>query len=139
MTEMQTQKNNDDVLSVNASRTKDDYDTENTVSPLVDIYETEDGTTILTAEMPGASSDSLDVQVEKGVLTITAQAQPLQPEGDYRLTYGGFGTGRYHRAFALSDEIDRDNIDAQFEKGVLTLKLPRAEQAKTRKIAIKTS
>lgn len=107
------------------------------MSPLVDIYEDSDGTIVLTAEMPGAKSDKVDIRVEKGVLTIFADAPVPQMEGQYSLTYGGFRGGQYFRAFALSDEVDRDKIEASLADGLLTLRMPRAAAAKTRKINIK--
>ena len=110
---------------------------EEAFSPLVDIYETSDGTTVLAAEVPGASAETLDIRVDKGVLTISAEA-PLPEVGeDYSRTYTGFVGGEYFRAFALSDEIDRDAIEASLEDGVLTLRLPKAAAAQTRKIEIK--
>jgi len=110
---------------------------EDTFSPLVDIYEAEDGTTVLTAEIPGASADSLDIRVDKGVLSISADARCEQREKDYTWTYTGFARGQYFRALAVSDEIDRDKIEASLADGVMTLRLPRASAAKTRKIQIK--
>ena len=109
---------------------------EQTIRPLVDIYEDGD-TTVLVAELPGAANENVDVKVDKGLLTITAEA-PLETPGEpYIQTYGGFTGGRYYREFALSDEIDRDKIEAEFADGVLTLRLPKAAAAQTRKIEIK--
>lgn len=110
---------------------------EDTFSPLVDIYEAEDGTTVLTAEIPGATADSLDIRVDKGVLSISGDARCEPPSSDYTRTYSGFARGQYFRAFAVSDEIDRDKIEASLGDGVLTLRLPRAAAANTRKIEIK--
>jgi len=107
--------------------------------PLVDVYEVDDGTTILEAELPGAASDSIDIRVDKGVLTLEAEANPAPAGEDYAATYTGFAVGRYFRAFALSDEIDRDRIEASLADGVLTLRLPKAAAARTRKIEIKES
>ncbi|MCE5279342.1 MAG: Hsp20/alpha crystallin family protein [Planctomycetaceae bacterium] len=111
---------------------------EDTFSPLVDLYETKDGTTVLAAELPGAKSDSIDIRVEKGVLSIYADARAEGPGPHYNTTYAGFVRGQYFRAFAVSDEIDRDRIEASFKEGVLTLTLPRATAATTRKIEIKS-
>ena len=111
---------------------------EDTFAPLVDIYEAQDGATVLAVEVPGATSDSVDIRVEKGVLTICADGGRVEPEGNYRRTYAGFVTGQYFRAFALSDEIDRDKIEASLVDGVLTVRLPRAAAVKTRKIEIKS-
>ena len=110
---------------------------ENAFAPLVDVYETEDGTTILLAELPGAVCESLDIRVDKGVLTIRAEAALPEPGEQYAPTYTGFVGGEYFRAFALSDEIDRDSIEASLDNGLLTLKLPKAAATTTRKIEIK--
>jgi len=110
---------------------------ENALVPLVDIYEQEDGTTVLVAEVPGAAPESLDVRVDKGVLTIAAEAKCPPVGEDMREIYRSFTGGQYFRAFALSDETDRDHIEAACADGVLTLKLPKAAAAKTRKIEIK--
>lgn len=105
--------------------------------PLVDIYEESDGTVVLAADVPGATDDSVDVRVEKGVLTIQADARIETPEG-YTCTYQGFRGGRYFRAFALSDEVNREQIAASMSDGVLTVRMPRAQAAKTHRIEIKS-
>ncbi len=112
-------------------------DQDDALMPLVDIYETEDGTTVLTAEVPGADPDSLDIRVDKGVLSLSAE--PAEPElgEQYARTYVGFVGGPYHRAFALSDDIDREKIEASMDNGVLTVRLPKAEAAQTKRIPIK--
>jgi len=109
--------------------------------PLVDVYETEDSDfsgTVVVAEVPGATEDSIDIRVEKGVLSISAEATLDDPGEKYSRTYTGFVGGRYFRAFALSDEVDRQNIEASLADGVLTIKLPRAAAAETHKIPIKS-
>ena len=106
------------------------------VRPLVDIYELEDGTVVLEAEMPGAAENSVNLRVDKGVLTISAEASLDEPGEEYSQTYRGFACGEYFRAFALSDEVDRDRIEAKLTDGVLTVRLPRAAAAATRKIDI---
>jgi len=108
-----------------------------TITPLIDVYEMDDDMTMLVAEVPGASPGSVDIRVDKGVLTIEAQAELPEISAEYTRTYVGFPVGRYFRAFALSDEIDRDKIDATLANGLLTLRMPRAAAAKTRKIDIK--
>jgi len=110
---------------------------ENAFTPLVDVYEVEDGTTMLLAEVPGAAADSLDIRVDKGVLTISADGTLPETGDEYARTYTGFVGGRYFRAFALSDEIDREKIEASLEGGLLTIRLPKAAAAATRKIKIK--
>ena len=110
---------------------------EDAFSPLVDIYEAADGTTVLEVEVPGAATENVDIRVEKGVLTIYADA-PLPPVGkEYAETYRGFVGGQFFRAFALSDEVDRDRVGSSLANGVLTVRLPHAAAAQTRKIEIK--
>lgn len=111
---------------------------EATLTPLVDVYEREDRTVVLEVELPGASPDDIDLRVEKGVLTIDAQMSVPEPGEEYSVTYRGFEPGRYWRAFALSDEVDREKIDASFANGVMTITLPRAAAAETKKIEIKS-
>lgn len=117
--------------SVQAPTSEENY------TPLADIYETPDGTTIVEAELPGVSSDRLEIKVDKGVLTIQAQAKLPETPTDYANTYCGFTECMYFRAFAVSDEIDRDRIEADLANGLLTLRLPKAAAAKTRKIEVK--
>ena len=105
--------------------------------PLVDIYEKSDGTTVMLAEMPGASPDSVDVQVDKGVLTISARCDRQKFPESYASIFTSFETGEYFRAFALSDEVDRDKIKAKLEDGILKLTLPKAAAVQKRKIEIK--
>jgi HSP20 family protein len=108
-----------------------------TLLPLVDVWQDESEITHLYAEMPGVSSENVHVEVDKGVLAISGKTSwPEPPEDPYARTYLGFSSGEYYRAFALSDEIDRDRISASMSCGVLKLTLPKAEEAKTRKIAI---
>ncbi|HUT89728.1 MAG TPA: Hsp20/alpha crystallin family protein [Thermoguttaceae bacterium] len=110
---------------------------EETFSPLVDVYETEDGATMLLAEVPGAKAETLDIRVDKGVLTIAADGALPDVSEEYVRTYSGFTGGKYFRAFALSDEIDRERIEASLEEGLLKLRLPKAAAAATRKIEVK--
>lgn len=125
-----------DNVKVNAQPPQPTEGNEDTYSPLVDIYEEADGTSVLVAEVPGATAESIDLRVDKGVLTIAADGSAPKPEGNYTRTYTGFVRGRYFRAFALSDEVDRESIQASLNDGVLTVRLPRAAAARTRKIDI---
>ncbi len=109
-----------------------------TVAPLVDVWEAPDGAVMLAADMPGAKPESVDVSVERGVLAIQADGEIEPPGDDYSAVYGEFAGGRYYRAFALSDEVDRAAIEATLSDGVLTVRMPRAKAAETRKIEIKS-
>ena len=102
--------------------------------PDVDIIE-EQEETILTADLPGVDERSLDITLEKNIITIRGRVEHEVPAG-YRLAYGEYEVGDYERAFTLSDEVDKDRIQATIRNGVLKLVLPRAAAAKARKIAI---
>ena len=130
---------NQETIQIHSSEGSRPQVSEDTLSPLVDIYQEKEGTTFLLAEVPGATLDSVDIRVDKGVLTISAGQEPPAMDEKYALSYRGFTTGRYFRAFALSDEIDRDKITASLADGVLAVKLPRAAAAQTRKIEVKTA
>ncbi len=105
--------------------------------PRVDICETKDAI-VLLADMPGVDEKSVDITLEKNVLTLSGKVEPVAHEG-YRAAYAGYEAGDYERAFTLSDEIDRDKIEASVKDGVLKLTLPKAEPVKLRKISVKSA
>lgn len=107
-----------------------------TFIPRADIYETEDDV-VVTLDMPGVGEDTIDVTLEKNILTINANSTHGAPDG-YALAFAEFQSGDYERSFQLTDQIDRDGIAAVYKHGVLKLTLPKAEVAKTRKISVKT-
>ena len=105
--------------------------------PRSDIYELDDQI-IIVADVPGVSEKSVEITLEKDILTINAYVELVEWEG-YSLSYAEYGIGDYQRSFRLPDQIDRDNIEAVLKDGVLRLFLPKAPQAKTRKIEVKAS
>lgn len=105
--------------------------------PRVDIYETKDAV-VLIANMPGVDEKSVDVTLEKDVLTISGFVDPLNFTG-YSVAYAEYDTGDYQRAFTISNEVDRNRIEAKVKNGVLRVILHKAEQVKARKIAIKAA
>jgi HSP20 family protein len=102
--------------------------------PRADIYETEDEI-VLVADMPGVDAETVDITLEKGVLTINGYVEPHEPEG-YGLAYSEYRVGDFQRSFSVSDEIDQDGIEATIADGVLRLHLPRVSPS-TRKITVK--
>jgi HSP20 family molecular chaperone IbpA len=106
------------------------------VSPS-DIYETRDNIVVL-AEMPGVAPDGVDITLERRVLTIRGRGAGNDPAG-YRRVYSEYADGDYERVFTLSENIDRDRIEATLKDGVLHLVLPKAETAKPRRIELKAS
>ncbi|MBN1664611.1 MAG: Hsp20/alpha crystallin family protein [Deltaproteobacteria bacterium] len=103
-------------------------------TPKVDIYETKDAIVML-ADMPGIDEQSANVTLEKGVLTIQGNAIP-ETYKNKSIAYYEYDWGDYHRAFTLSDEVDKDKIEASVKNGVLKLVLHKAKQAKAKKIQI---
>lgn len=104
-------------------------------APATDIYETESGVT-LQVDLPGHDPKSIEVKVEKGVLTLRSErkADEKVKESARRLERG-FGV--YARSFKLPETVDASNVDARYENGVLTLTLPRKEEARPRVIEVK--
>lgn len=96
-------------------------------SPDVDLYENSDEL-VLHADLPGVVEEGVQVEVSRGVLTL--QAVPVSAE-----TAGRHG---YYRQFTLSSWIDADAGTAALEDGVLTLRLPKSEAAKPKRIAVQT-
>jgi HSP20 family protein len=102
--------------------------------PRVDIYETNDSIVVL-ADMPGVDEGSVDITLESDVLSINGYVELAEPE-DYQLAYAEYRVGDYQRKFTLSDQIDRDGIEATMKDGVLRLHLSKARPT-TKTIAVK--
>jgi HSP20 family protein len=105
--------------------------------PPADICETRDNIVVL-AEMPGVAPDGVDITLERRVLTIRGRNAGGEHTG-YQRVYNEYADGDYERVFTLSENIDRDRIEATLKDGVLHLVLPKAETAKPRKIELKAS
>jgi HSP20 family molecular chaperone IbpA len=102
--------------------------------PAVDIYE--DGHEItLRADMPGVSRDRLQVQVDGNNLAIEGQAAINMPE-DMEALHADVRATRFRRSFALSNELDAGNINAEMKDGVLTLRVPKRAELQPRKIQV---
>ena len=105
-----------------------------TYAPAVDILETANNILVI-ADMPGVDERSVDVTLEKNLLTIHGMIDSTTHD-DLELAFSEYGVGDYQRAFSITDEIDRSNIKATVKDGVLKLVLPKAERIKTRKIEV---
>lgn len=121
--------------STEVSATSDQAKPDQIIRPMVDIFEDESGIT-LHADMPGVSKERLDIKVEGDTLTIDGVAEIPMPEGmeplwaDVRATH-------YQRSFTLSPEMDVEKVEASLKHGVLTLRIPKREEHKPRKIEVK--
>ena len=108
-------------------------------APAVDVCE-RDKEFEITAELPGMDSSNIDVKLANGVLTIKGEKkeEKEEKEKDYFISERRFGS--FQRSFELPEGIDEDKVQASFEKGVLTIKLPKGAEAQKpeKKIAIAT-
>jgi HSP20 family protein len=106
--------------------------------PVVDVRETQDQL-MLQAELPGVTADDVDVSVENGVLTISGEKKQEVREGEegsnYHLVERRYG--RFERRFTLPRTVDAEKVAANYESGILTVTLPKAERARPRRIQIK--
>jgi len=126
-----TEKNDErNLRSREETRSNEKY-----IKPAVNIIETEEGLT-LVADIPGASRETLDVNVEKGILTISAPASNKMPGNP---GYAEFELGSYYRQFSIPEILDNEKANANLTNGILTLTVPKAEAAKPRKIEVKVS
>jgi HSP20 family protein len=102
--------------------------------PPVDVIEDALGIT-LYADLPGVPKDKLHLQVETDTLTIEGEMRLGMAE-ELESTHLEVSSPRYRRVFTLSKELDIDKVDAEFDNGVLTLRIPKAAHAQPRKIEI---
>ena len=112
--------------------------TNRTWLPPVDIVETEEAF-LATADLPGLTKDDIDISLENNLLTVSGErryekATEGEDEGKFRRVERAYGS--FRRSFNLPTGVDVQKVEAKFEHGVLTLTLPKAEVAKSRKIAI---
>jgi len=108
------------------------------VYPLVNIYD--DGESfVVRAEVPGVDPKQLDISVTGDTLTLHGERQASElPEGaSYHRRE--LSHGRFRRAMTLPDQVDSSKVNASYKNGILEILLPRAEQAKQRKIDVKTA
>jgi len=117
------------------SSREDTRSQERYITPPVDIYETPNGL-VVTADLPGVAKEGLDVRVENHLLTIRGKAAHAAP-GDP--VYREYGLVNFFRQFELNEKVDQSKISAELKHGVLTLNLPKAEEAKPRKIEVKAA
>jgi HSP20 family protein len=105
-------------------------------APETDVVETEREIRVIT-EMPGLKRENIEVDVENNVLTIRGEKREERTEseeGKYHLAERRYGT--FTRSFVLPRDVDSENIQASFEDGVLTVRIPKSEKARRRKISV---
>ena len=109
---------------------------EHKIWPAIDVADNEDAI-VVKAELPGCKADDIDISVHGNTLTITGekkQEQEQKEKGYYHLerSYGSF-----RRDLTLPNDVDTTKVDAACKDGVLTIKLPKAEKAKSIKVKVK--
>jgi HSP20 family molecular chaperone IbpA len=102
--------------------------------PAVDIIDTP-GEVVLVADVPGIDESHVDVTLDKNILTIRGTVQPPSFE-ECRPVRTEYGVGDFERVFTVSDDVNRDGIEATVKDGVLQLKLPKTAQSARRKINV---
>ncbi|MGA5220683.1 Hsp20/alpha crystallin family protein [Streptomyces cinereoruber] len=91
---------------------------------------------VIVMDLPGVSTDAIDIDVERNMLTVKAERRPVAKADDVQLELSERPLGVFSRQLMLADTLDTEKITADYEAGVLTLRIPIAERAKPRKIAI---
>ncbi|MFH9138047.1 Hsp20/alpha crystallin family protein [Streptomyces sp. NPDC017524] len=91
---------------------------------------------VVAFDLPGVPPDAIDIDVERNMLTVKAERRPAVNDDHVQMELSERPLGVFSRQIVLADSLDTEQIDAHCEAGVLTLRIPIAERAKPRKIAI---
>ena len=106
------------------------------LTPAVDIFEDAHAVTLL-ADLPGVSKEKLDIKVHDGSLTIEAESMvPVPP--NLVLSHAEVRAPYFSRRFTVSEDFDTSRIEASLKDGVLKLTIPRRDEAKPRRIEVRT-
>jgi len=110
-------------------------ETESVVAPFVDVYETDDDFH-LVANMPGVTRDDVKLKLEEGSLSILGKVN-YKDLKNRKYILNENEIGNYYRKFRISNSVDETKIEARFENGQLTVRLPKHDRIKPRTIEIK--
>jgi HSP20 family protein len=110
--------------------------TERTWAPALDISERKDAY-VVTVEVPGVKAEDLDITLEDGLLTIRGERRFTQETSDQQYHRVERRYGSFRRSITLPSQVQADQIEASFEDGVLEVVVPKAEEAKPRKISVR--
>ncbi|MDY6788022.1 MAG: Hsp20/alpha crystallin family protein, partial [candidate division WOR-3 bacterium] len=114
----------------------DNYFSEDTWAPLIDIEENKDEF-VITAELPGMKKDDIDISIDNNTLVISGEKEAKEEKKEKTYHRIERSYGKFYRAVSVPRHIDPEKIKAGFEDGVLEVKLPKSEKAKSKKIEIK--
>ncbi len=104
-------------------------------APALDIAEHKDAY-LVQVELPGVKPDDLEITLEDGLLTIQGERNFTQESGDQQFHRIERRYGRFRRSITLPTQVQADAIEASFEDGLLTVRVPKAEEAKPRRINV---
>ena len=104
--------------------------------PLIDIYEADSGL-VLLADLPGVSSETLELQVQDNKLTLFGRVSSVVPE-NARVLHQEYHVGDFLRSFILSEDVDHERITAKLSNGVLEVVLPEAPKSEPRRIQVQS-
>lgn len=107
-------------------------------NPLVDIAETKDDI-IVKAEIPGMKKDDIKVVIQDNVLTLKGEKQEEKQEKDKTYHRVERSYGSFERSFSLPVSVQVDQVKADYKEGVLTINLPKAEEAKPKEVSVNVS
>jgi HSP20 family protein len=107
-------------------------------SPALDVFQDKDAVTV-KVELPGLRKEDIEISLEKGVLSISGERRHEQKldEGESFRSERYFG--RFHRSVAIPTEVEADKVRASYTDGILTVTLPKAEEAKPKQIEVNIS
>jgi HSP20 family protein len=105
--------------------------------PPVDVIEDSAGITLI-ADLPGVPKDKLNVRVQSDTLSIEGEVALAVPPG-MEASHAEVQSARYRRTFTLSKELDPDKVSAEFDRGTLRLRIPKAAHAQPRRIAVQVA
>ncbi|WP_329034769.1 Hsp20/alpha crystallin family protein [Streptomyces sp. NBC_00178] len=91
---------------------------------------------VIAFDLPGVSTEAIDIDVERNMLTVKAERRPVAKADTVKVELSERPLGVFSRQIVLADSLDTERIHADYDAGVLTLRIPIAERAKPRKIAI---
>jgi HSP20 family protein len=103
--------------------------------PATNVWTNEDGV-VVSAELPGVTPEDIDISVVNDTLTVSGTRKPEEAEGA-TYTRRERGHGEFARTFQLPFHVQGDRVEATFDKGVLHITLPRAEEDKPKRIEVK--
>ena len=120
-------------------RGEEDLTTHGTWWPPVDIYENDKHELVIKAELPDIKKDEISLTVDNGILTISGEKHADSEMKDEHCHRVERTSGQFSRSFSLPQAIDTTKVNAEYKSGVLTITLPKKEEAKPKQISVKVA